>query len=769
MIGQSFSHYRILHKIGEGGMGEVFLAHDTQLDRRVALKFLPAVIARDPHALARFHREAKAAAAVHHPNIITVHEVGVSDEVPYIAMAYVEGQSLAETLRSHHLPVGKAIDIASQVCDGLAEAHRNGIIHRDIKPGNIHIDKHDRARILDFGLALRETTTKITREGFTVGTIEYMSPEQATGGNVDSRSDIFSLGTVLYEMLAGQNPFQGPHAVAVVHAIVHDTPRPIRELNPSVDEGLAHVIEKALEKDPARRYASADEMYAALRAARSAQERIRRIQNKKRRTVLPLVAGVVVVAAAYFGWTHRPHPRVEESIAVLPFENLSGDPTQDYYVDGMTEAITTRLAQIKALRVISKTSATHYRNSDKTLKDIAGELNVTKIVRGSVTRSADRVRVTAQLIDAGSDNTLWAESYDSVNVANVIDLQSQVALEIASQVSVHVTPAERERLRAPDQETPHPQAYEAYLQGRYYFNRRTPQDITTALEYFKNAIAMDPRLARAFAGIADCYTVRAMWNWDTSQNTFPLARDASERALAIDPQLAEAHASLAMVELFYDWNWSAAEASFRQSIKLNPNYATAYHWYGLSLLSLGRYDDAIKRMKQACDLEPFSPIMLVNLSQAYDLAGQYQPASEAVDRAFKLFPEFGYAWLAKSWIAFHEKRYEDAMECARTAMRMHVDRAEVMLVAGLDGLGRREEAGAALDAALASGKAAYHVRTCLYAYHGDTARAIAMAREAISRREWFVVAFRSRWFEPLHQDPAFDALLKESAPIKGID
>lgn len=770
MTEQSFSHYRILHKIGEGGMGEVFLAHDEQLDRKVALKFLPALIANDPRALERFKREAKAAAAVQHPNIITVHEVGVSDGVPYIAMAYVEGRPLSEALRDKPLTVSRTIRIASQVCDGLAEAHRNGIIHRDIKPGNIHIDKHERARILDFGLAMREKTTKITKEGFAVGTVEYMSPEQATGGTVDSRSDIFSLGTVMYEMLTGQQPFRGPHMASVVHDIVHEKPAPIQSLNPAVGAAVARVIEKALEKDPANRFANADEMHAALIAANSSDERLRRIQDKKRRERWVVVLSILAVVAAfvvYKAWFAPGRERVE-SIVVLPFENLSGDPAQDYYVDGMTEAITTSLAQIKALFVISKTSANHYKNTTETIGQIANELKVTKVVRGTVTRSDDRVRVTSQLIDARTDNILWAETYDSVNVANVLDLQSQVALAIAREVSVHVSKAERARVLERGT-VAHPEALEAYMQGRYYFDRRMPQDITTALEYFKSAIGMDPQMAEAFAGIADCYTVRAMWNWDTSQNTFPLARDAAERALAINPQNAQAHASRAMVQLFYEWNWTEAEASFKRSIAINPNYATAYHWYGLAFLSLGRYKDAIEQMEKACEIEPYSPVMRVNLAQAYDLGGDYENARKSVDHAFKLFPEFGYAWLAKSWIDFHQQHYEDAVKAARTAMGMHVDRSEVMLVAGLDALGKHDEATAALNEALSRENVRYHVRAALYAYHGDKTEAITAAHQAIEQREWFVVAFRSRWYEPLQDDPSFETLLKSYAPIKGVD
>jgi serine/threonine protein kinase/Tfp pilus assembly protein PilF len=772
---QSFSHYRILHKIGEGGMGEVFLAHDELLDRKVAIKFLPALIARDEHARARFDREAKAAAAINHPNIIIVHEVGVHEEKPYIAMAFVEGESLSAILRRKRLPVGRAIAIAAQVCDGLAEAHTKGIVHRDIKPGNIHIDERGHARILDFGLALRPDLSKITKPDTVVGTISYMSPEQATGRDVDSRSDIFSLGSVLYEMLTGEAAFQGPQIEAVIVSIVSQAPPPIRSLNPNVGEDLAHVIARAMEKDPARRYQSAGEMALALRAARRAAAKIEEKQRKRRRLVRGgIAAAVLVIAAVSF---HRDIERVADylygrlfkhshTLAVLPFKNLSGDAGQQYFVDGMTEETIARLAQVNDLKLISRTSAMHFQGSTKTLKEIANQLGADRIVEGSVVRASGQIKVTAQLIDAETDNHIWADSFTAAD-SNVIALQTTLATEIAQQVKAHLSTEDRQRLFA--HAPANNEAYEAYLQGRFYFNRRMPADIARALDYFTHAIDVDPNYAPAFAGIADCYTVRAMWNWDTSQNTFPRARFACEQALRIDPSLAEAHASLAMVQLFYDWDWTAAEKSFKKSIDLNPSYATAYHWYGLALLSLGRYKEAIDRMETACALDPFAPIMRVTLSQAYDLNGNDTKATENVDKALTVFPEFGYALLAKSWIAYHQKDYAEAVNCARKAMRAHVDRSEVMLVAGLDGLGRKDEAEQALKEAMARPGVPYHVRATLYAYDAEPDSAIAMTRRAIAAREWFVVAFRNRWLEPMQKNPQFKALLKEQAPIHGVD
>jgi TolB-like protein/tetratricopeptide (TPR) repeat protein len=769
MIGHTVSHYKIVRKIGEGGMGRVYLADDTRLDRQVALKFLPSGISHDPDVLLRFDREAKAAAALSHPNIITVHEVGVSDDQPYIAMAYVEGTSLSRLMAQIRLTIGRVIDIGSQVCEGLAEAHQHGIVHRDIKPENIHVDRTGRVRILDFGLALRASLPKITQDQSTVGTIRYMSPEQAAGNRVDHRSDIFSLGTVLYEMLTGQVPFDGPHPAAVLYAITNQTPAPIRNHNRSVSEPLARVVERALEKNPEDRFDSATEMLGALRAASGAAARLARARRRNYRTVGITVAGLAGAAALatvvprLFGGDRY----VAQSLAVLPLVNLSGDTQQDFFVDGMTEALITRLAQIKALRVISRTSVMRYRNTDKPLEEIAHELKVGVIVQGAVLRSGDQIRVTAQLIDAASDNHLWAATYNAVDVRDVISLQSTVASEIAQEVSVRVTPDERERLGA--SAPAHPEAYEAFLQGRFYFNHRTPQSIARAVDYFNQAIELDSTFAPAYAGIADCYTVRAMWNWDTSQNTFPMARFASQRALSLDPNLADAHASLAMVQLFYDWDWASAEKSFRKAIALNRNYATAYHWYGLAFMTLGRYEDAIRQLERACDLDPFSPIMLVTLSQAYDMNGQYELALQRVNLAFDLFPQFGYAWLAKSWIAYHQQNYQEAVDCSRTAMSLKVDRSEAMLVASLVKLGDLAEARRELDTALARPEMPYHVRTCLYAYYGDFAMARKMAEKAIDNREWFVVAFRSRWFEPLHADPGFDEFLERRAPVTGAE
>ena len=763
MIGTSVSHYKIVRRLGKGGQGQVYLADDIQLDRLVALKFLNVEFIDEPHVLERFHREAKAAAALSHPNIITVHEVGFTGDRPFIAMAYVDGQSLTHMIEGKRMPVSRAIKIACQVCDGLAEAHQHGIVHRDIKPDNIHVDKHDRVRILDFGLAMRRGLTQLTPQESAVGTISYMSPEQTTGHLLDHRTDIFSFGAVLYEMLTGQRPFHGPNAGAVVKAIQYDKPRPVRELNPSVGDALARIVDTALQKDPVDRYPDAHEMGRALRTARSATERLQRAKDRRRRIVI----GTFVAAAAiplFFLLRPDPSRKIENSLAVLPLENLSGDASQDFFAEGMTEALITRLAQIQALRVISRTSVMQYRGTEKPTAQIARELGVSVIVEGAVIRTGDKLRVTAQLINAQTDDHIWAGTFNSDEPGDIIELQSQIATEIAQQVSVHMTSAERTRLGA--YRPADPEAYESFLQGRYHLNRRTPEDLELAADHFKRATDLDSSFAPAFAGIADCYAVRAMWNWDTSHNTFPRARYACRSALRLDPDLADAHSSLAVVQLYYDWDWTAAEKSFKKAIELNPNYATAYHWYGLALMTLGRYEDAIRELKDACNLDPFSPIMLVTLSQAYDMNGQYELADQTLDDAFELFPSFGYAWLAKSWVEYHKGNYQAAVDASQKAIDAKVGRSEVILVASLAKLGDTQGAAAALQEALARETTPFHVRAALYAYDGDMPHALEAAERAIDEREWFVVAFRSRWMEPLQADPAFEELLKDRAAIK---
>jgi serine/threonine protein kinase/tetratricopeptide (TPR) repeat protein len=766
MLGTVISHYKILQKIGEGGMGEVYLAEDMQLDRRVAIKFLPFRMSADAHALARFQREAKAAAALRHPNVVTIHEFGVCIDQPYIIMEFVEGTPLSSVIQDGNLAVQRAVKIAVETCDGLAEVHRAGIVHRDIKPGNIHIDKAGHVRILDFGLALRGELPPLTDEKTLVGTISYMSPEQTRGEDVDIRSDIFSLGVVLYEMLTGRRPFGGSHPAVVLNAIANKTPEPVHILNPNVCDSTARVVEKAMAKDPAHRFQSADAMGSALRQAESVENRIRRLFLKRRfRIMLRTGIAAATVGLASLIWYFLPTSQ-PESMVVLPFANISNDPDQEFFVDGMTDALITRLAQIENLKVISRTSAMRYKSSNKSLREIANELGVGLVVEGAVLRSGDEVRITAQLIDAADDNHMWAGSYDALTSRDVISLQSRLATEIAREVSVRVTPDEQARLETPGSE--HPEAYEAYLRGVFFFNRRTPADVARAIDSFTEAIALDSTFAPALAGLADCHLIRAMWNWDKATVAFPKAREASERALQLDPLLAEAHASLAMEQLLFDWDWTSAEENFLTAIELEPSSAIAYHWYGLCFMMLGRYDDAIRQMKRAVDLDPYSPIMLSVLAQAYDMKGQYEPAAHEIERVIELYPEFGMAWFVRSWIAYHQQDYPEAIEYARKAQALRVERAEVPMLAAMVKTGDDAAAKAVLAAAFKQEGVQYHTLAALCAYYGDADRALDLTEKAIQQREWFVVGLRCRWMEPLSGDGRFQKLVRDRVPIRGL-
>ncbi|MDH4038111.1 MAG: protein kinase [Candidatus Krumholzibacteria bacterium] len=766
MIGTVVSHYRILSKIGEGAQGEVYLAEDLELGRRVAIKFLPFRLSGDQHALARFQREARAAAAINHQNVVTIHEFGVHVDQPYIIMEFVEGTPLSGVIRNGRLLVRRAVEIARAVCDGLAEVHRAGIVHRDIKPENIHIDKAGRVRILDFGLALRGELPTLTDEKALVGTILYMSPEQARGEDLDLRSDIFSLGVVLYEMLGGRRPFGGSHPAVVLNAIVNTTPEPVERLNTHVRESTARVVQKAMAKDPAHRFGSAEAMGKALRQAEGFEARIRRL-FRKRLFKIALRAGAValVVGLAWTGWNII-HHREPESLVVLPFVNMSADPEQEFFVDGMTDLLITRLAQIKDLKVISRTSSMTEKGRKRPLREIADDFRVRYVVEGAVLRSGDEVRITAQLIDAVDDIHMWAGSYDAPTSGDIIALQSQLATKIVREVSVRITPDEQARLKTSG--AVDPGALDAYLRGRDSFNRRTPADVAAAIEWFDLAIAFDSTFAPPLAGLAACHIIRGMWNWDKATVAFPNAREASERALRLDPLLAEAHASLAMVQLFFDWDWTAAETSFRTAIGLEPSNAIAYHWYGLCFMMLGRYDRAIEQQMKAVDLDPNSPIMRTILAQAYDMKGQYEQATREIERVLDMYPEFGLAWFVRSWIAYHEHRYPDAIEYARKARALRVERAEVPMLASMVKLGDDQAARDVLADLFKQERVQYHTLAAMYAYYGNIDRALDLTEQAIQAHEWFVVGLRCRWMEPLRDNPRFQKLLREQVPIRGL-
>lgn len=694
MVGKTVSHYKILEKLGSGGMGVVYKAEDTKLKRLVALKFLPPELTRDPEAKERFVREARTASVLDHPNICNIHEIDETDSGQlFIVMAYYKGETLKQKLKPVGtqqivpIPIDQAINIALQIARGLSKAHQQGIVHRDIKPANIMITDEGMVKVLDFGIAKLTRTTSVTTEGTTKGTVSYMSPEQALGRDVDQRTDIWSLGVVLYEMLSGQLPFRGEYDSAIMYSILNEAPQQISGSCPEVPRWLEKLIEKTLSKNPEDRFQSMDEMITNLQYGPEITTPLEKksflksnlLRSKKRKFLLSAVIGVLIMVlvvlinllSSRFSGAER------KSIAILPFTNLSSDPGYEYIGDGITEDIITQVSKISELRVLSRSSIMRYKNKEINIKKIGKDLDVSTVLEGSVRVENNSIRVSAQLIDTNTDDHLWAETYDK-ELTRIFDIQSDVANKIASALKVKLTLSEKTNLDK--SATKNLEAYSFYLKGKEYYYKYNKEDNETAIALFKKALERDSSYSLAYAGLGNAYGQRYE-KFGYSRNWLDSSIAMSKKSLLIDPDLAEGYKALGVSNHLKGWRHKAVEAD-KKAIELNPNLHPAIGNLGIEYMSMGKLDEALLLMKKAITLNPTHFFGSASVGAVYYKLGMDDKALDWYKKSMELEPNYTYANIQIGYLYLRQGNFEKAVAMVSEDIKIYPDTLSSLVFKG---------------------------------------------------------------------------------------
>ena len=760
MVGSTISHYKIIEKLGEGGMGVVYKAHDTKLDRDVALKFLPTNLTASPEELTRFELEAKAISALNHPNIATIYDVDEVNGQRYLVLEYIPCGTLKSRLKQlksedKGFSIHEVLGFGVQIAEGLAHAHRQGIIHRDVKTENMMLTGEGKIKLTDFGLAKLRGSVQITKTGSTLGTAAYMSPEQIRGEEVDQRSDIFSFGIVLYELVTSHLPFRGEFEAALSYSILNENPPSISSLRRKVPQSLEQVINRCLEKDKTKRYQSTNEIITELKnVERDSSRSGERSEDRSTKMLWIVAAGVVVliVAGIYLFYPKSgPKPAISKSVAVLPFKNLSDSKEDEYFSDGITDDIIAQLSKITDLKVISRTSVMQYKGISKNIRDIGRELDVATVLEGSVRRSGNQIRIVAQLIDANNEGHLWADTYDK-EMTQVFAIQSDVAQRIAAALEAKLSPVEKGRIEK--KQTGNTEAYQLYLKGRFYWNKRQLDDIKTAIECFKKAIEKDPDYALAYAGLASAQVLVPSYGVPIGE-WYTNAQNTAVKALEIDSTLAEAHTVLGEIAQDHYFDWAGAEKHFRRAIELDPGYPTAHQWYSSTLSFLGRFDEALSEAKRAQELDPLSLVINMNLGDALYVMRQYDRAIEqykntlALDRSFP-WPHSGLGSIYQVQGKFNESiaEYQQADSLGGSIPYTLVPLGWIYARAG-----RKADALRVLEELLRlaqHGNSVSYGIAFLYYELGEKDKAF----------EWFEKAYQDRdiWLESLGTDPLWDNL-----------
>lgn len=684
MVGRTISHYRILEEVGRGGMGVVYKAQDTKLDRLVALKFLPHQLLASPEEVARFQQEAKVISALNHPNIATIYDVDQADGQRFLVLEYLPGGTLKSKIKQlqssgKEFSLSQIVDYGIQIAEGLAHAHRHGIVHRDIKTDNVMITEEGKVKITDFGLAKLKGTAQLTKTGSTVGTAAYMSPEQIRGEEADHRSDIFSFGIVLYELTTGHLPFRGEHEAALSYSIVNEEPVPLKSFRVTLPSSFGNIISRCLEKDRDKRYQHAEEIVTELRKVQL--EITTSMSALSKRSKLPWIVSAALVVFAlitlYLFFPPKPASVERKSIAVLPFKNISEEKENEYFSDGMTEEIITQLSKIGELKVISRTSVMRYKNSDKSLRDIGKDLDVATILEGSVRRAGNRIRIASQLIDARTDEHIWAETYER-EMKDIFAIQSDVAQQIATALKVKLSPTEKERIEK--KPTENLTAYDYYLKGREYYYHYRKQDNENAIELFKKALELDPNYALACAGLGDAY------GQQTNKFGFPRAWDdsaiaVSKKAISIDPNLAEGYKSLGLAYQEKGWNRKALE-SYRKAVELNPNYFPAVANIGFTNWFIGEFDEALLWMKKSGVLNPTLAFNYYGVGAVYLSLGDDAKAEEWCEKALELQPDLVYPHVVLTEMYLAQGKFQQATDQSRKILSIVPDDVVALSMAG---------------------------------------------------------------------------------------